>query len=132
MNITYNAGLNRPDDKCMRTIRAIIVFCSALLLTGGFNAATAEQPDKEQVFSSESVDPALIDGSLEPEINIQQFDNREVQEYSINDRVYMIKITPSAGSPYYLVDPDGTGEMEYKRDTVGLEVNPPRWTLFSW
>ena len=116
----------------MRTIRAIIVFCSALLLTGSFNAATAEQPEKEQVFSSESVDPALIDGSLEPEINIQQFNNREVQEYSINDRVYMIKITPSAGSPYYLVDPDGTGEMEYKRDTVGLEENPPRWTLFSW
>ena len=74
----------------------------------------------------------VIETGLEPEINIQQFDNREVQEYSVNDRVYMVKITPAVGSPYYLVDPDGTGEMEYKRDTIGLEVNPPQWTLFRW
>jgi len=96
-------------------------------------AIAAENENKEgRVFSSEDVEPALIDEALEPEINIQQFDNREVQEYSINDHVYMIKITPKIGSPYYLVDPDGTGEMEYKRDTLGLEVNPPQWTLFRW
>jgi hypothetical protein len=99
-----------------------------------FNAATAEEPNKDQnpTFSSADVDPALIETGLEPEINIQQFDNREVQEYSVNDRVYMVKITPAVGFPYYLVDPDGTGEMEYKRDTMGLEVNPPQWTLFRW
>jgi len=94
--------------------------------------AAGNENKEERVFSAEDVDPALIDESLEPEINIQQFDNREVQEYSINDRVYMIKITPKHGFPYYLVDPDGTGEMEYKRDTLGLEVNPPQWTLFRW
>ena len=99
-----------------------------------FNAATAEEPNKDQnqTFSSADVDPALIETGLEPEINIQQFDNREVQEYSVNNHVFMVKITPKVGSPYYLVDPDGTGEMEYKRDTMGLEVNPPQWTLFRW
>ena len=96
-------------------------------------AIAAEAVNNEgRVFSSADVDPVLIEEGLEPEINIQQFDNREVQEYSINDHVYMIKITPKHGFPYYLVDPDGTGEMEYKRDTLGLEVNPPRWTLFRW
>jgi len=104
-----------------------------LIIVSATAAVTGEAGKNEaRVFSSEDVDPAVIDESLEPEINIQQFDNREVQEYSINDRVYMIKITPKHGFPYYLVDPDGTGEMEYKRDTVGLEVNPPQWTLFRW
>jgi len=104
------------------------------LIIVSFTAAVAEEPkqDESRAFSSADVDPAVIDSGLEPEINIQQFDNREVQEYSVNDRVYMVKITPAVGFPYYLVDPDGTGEMEYKRDTMGLEVNPPRWTLFRW
>jgi hypothetical protein len=104
------------------------------LLIFSFSAAQAGEADsgKKQAFSSSDVQPGLIEDGLEPEINIQQFDNREVQEYSVNDRVYMVKITPAVGSPYYLVDPDGTGEMEYKRDTVGLEVNPPQWTLFRW
>lgn len=96
-------------------------------------ATAAEAGNNEvRVFSSEDVNPALIEDAFAPEINIQQFDNREIQEYSVNNHVYMIKITPKHGFPYYLVDPDGTGEMEYKRDTLGLEVNPPRWTLFSW
>ena len=104
------------------------------LIVFTFSMAQAGEPKakQEHVFSSADVSPAVIEDGLEPEINIQQFDNREVQEYSVNDRVYMIKITPVVGSPYYLVDPYGTGEMEYKRDTVGLEVNPPRWTLFRW
>ncbi|MFW2440941.1 MAG: DUF2782 domain-containing protein [Arenicellales bacterium] len=122
----------------MRLIRAIATPASissllALIIFSVTTAIAGEAGKNEvRVFSSEDVNPALIEESLEPEINIQQFDNRDVQEYSINDRVYMIKITPKYGSPYYLVDPDGTGEMEYKRDTVGLQVNPPQWTLFRW
>jgi hypothetical protein len=109
-------------------VLALIVFSFSVVQAGEPNAKEKEK----HVFNSADVSSDVIDDGLEPEINIQQFDNREVQEYSVNDRVYMIKITPSVGSPYYLVDPDGTGEMEYKRDTVGLEVNPPRWTLFRW
>ncbi len=122
----------------MRLIKVIAVPVSIssflLIIVFSVTLATAAENEKKEVrvFSSEDVDPVLIDEALEPEINIQQFDNREVQEYSINDHVYMIKITPTRGSPYYLVDPNGTGEMEYKRDTLGLEVNPPQWTLFRW
>lgn len=115
-----------------------VAAASATMILGliifSLSAAQEGETDanKKHVFSSGDVNPELIEDGLEPEINIQQFDNREVQEYSVNDHVYMVKITPTVGSPYYLVDPDGTGEMEYKRDTVGLEVNPPRWTLFRW
>ncbi len=111
-------------------ILLVLVFISVTVAT----AAETAEPEKKEIpaFSASDVEPDLIDEDLGPEISIQQFDNREVQEYSINDHVYMIKITPKYGSPYYLVDPDGTGEMEYKRDTLGLEVNPPQWTLFRW
>ena len=110
-------------------VLGIIIFS---LTTATIAAAAGTEKNGESTFSSAEVDPAVIESGLEPEINIQQYENREVQEYSVNDRVYMVKITPAVGYPYYLVDPDGTGEMEYKRDTMGLEVNPPQWTLFRW
>lgn len=122
----------------MRLVKAIATPTSIsnllALIIFSVTVAIAGEPEKNEarVFNSEDVDPSLIEESFEPEINIQQFDNRQVQEYSVNDHVYMLKITPKNGFPYYLVDPDGTGEMEYKRDTVGLEVNPPQWTLFRW
>ena len=76
--------------------------------------------------------PGFSATDLEPSVRIEQLDNRTIEEYSVNDNVYMIKITPRYGAPYTLVDPDGTGEMEWRRDTLGMEVTPPRWTLFSW
>lgn len=113
-------------------IAPVAVLLGLIVFSFGAAAAGQAESTESKVFSAADVDPAVIDSGLEPEINIQQFENREVQEYSVNDRVYMVKITPAAGFPYYLVDPDGTGEMEYKRDTMGLEVNPPQWTLFRW
>lgn len=68
----------------------------------------------------------------EPDITITEHDNRTMREYRINNNVYMIKVTPRIGAPYYLVDPDGTGNMEWRRNSLGMDVNPPRWALFSW
>lgn len=69
---------------------------------------------------------------FEPSIKIESYENRTTEEYSVNNNVYMIKITPTVGAPYYLVDPDGTGDMEWKRETDDKYMAPPRWTLHSW
>ncbi len=69
---------------------------------------------------------------FEPSINIESYDNRTTEEYSHNNNVYMIKVTPTMGAPYYLVDPDGSGDMEWKRDTGTQNIAPPKWTLRSW
>lgn len=82
--------------------------------------------DEQETTSSFSAD------DLEPSVRIEQYDNRTIEEYSVNDNVYMIKVKPKYGPAYTLVDPDGNGEMEWRRDTLGMEINPPRWTLFSW
>jgi hypothetical protein len=50
----------------------------------------------------------------------------------VNNNTYMMKITPNAGAPYYLVDADGSGEMEWRRNTPGLDPRVPQWTLFNW
>jgi hypothetical protein len=44
----------------------------------------------------------------------------------------MLKVTPKRGAAYFLVDPAGTGEYEWRRNSQGLDIKPPQWTLGSW
>jgi hypothetical protein len=69
---------------------------------------------------------------FEPQVTLKQHDNRQVEEYRYNDHLYMMRVTPAAGPSYLLVDPDGTGDLEWRRDSSGLVERAPRWTLFSW
>jgi hypothetical protein len=78
------------------------------------------------------LDLRVTESDLEPNVTIQEHENRVVEEYRVNNRLYMIKITPSFGAPYYLVDDDGSGDMEYRRDSGGRDIRVPQWTLFSW
>jgi hypothetical protein len=44
----------------------------------------------------------------------------------------MLKITPNAGAPYYLVDNDGSGDMSWNRGRPALDMTVPQWTLATW
>lgn len=55
-----------------------------------------------------------------------------IQEYQVNDRTFMIKITPAKGFSYYLVDMDGDGRLETRRNVLQPDFLVPQWTLFSW
>ncbi|MCW8945752.1 MAG: DUF2782 domain-containing protein [Sedimenticola sp.] len=69
---------------------------------------------------------------LEPEVTIRESDKGTIQEYRINGRMYMVKITPVAGPPYYLLDNDGDGEMDVRQEAHPGKVAIPQWVLFSW
>ncbi len=78
------------------------------------------------------LDLRVTSADIAPSVNIKEFDNRTVEEYSVNNNTYMVKITPTAGAPYYLVDDDGSGEMAWKRGAPDIENTVPQWTLLSW
>ncbi|MFA7388270.1 MAG: DUF2782 domain-containing protein, partial [Thiohalobacteraceae bacterium] len=69
---------------------------------------------------------------LEPEVTIIRRDDRTVEEYRINGQLYMIKVTPSKGYPYYLVDADGDGELESRRNELDPRILVPSWVIFRW
>ena len=68
---------------------------------------------------------------LEPEVTIIETPNEQIQQYSVNGRVYMVRITPNSGPPYYLLDLDGDGELDVKSNNPG-DNWVPQWVLFSW
>jgi len=55
-----------------------------------------------------------------------------IQEYQVNDRTFMIKVTPAKGFSYYLVDMDGDGRLETRRNVLQPDFLVPQWTLLRW
>jgi hypothetical protein len=72
-----------------------------------------------------------VEEGLEPEVTIKKREREVVEEYRINGQLYMIKITPSRGLPYYLVDTDHDGSLETRRNSLD---NPEvvKWRIFTW
>lgn len=74
----------------------------------------------------------LMDGeSIEPEINIIQKDDRTIEEYRMNGQIYMIKVTPTVGVPYYFIDTDGDGSFDSQQHELSGHI-VPNWILYKW
>jgi hypothetical protein len=70
--------------------------------------------------------------NVKPEETTKKYHNRTETEYRIQQNLYMIKTVPDAGSPYYMVDKRGTGELEYRRNMQNLDMQVPEWVLMRW
>lgn len=63
----------------------------------------------------------------EPEVTITTQGKERHEEYRIGGRLYMIKVIPQKGPPYYLVDTEGHGN--FSRSDLRPSVSPPMWVL---
>ncbi len=79
-----------------------------------------------------SPNPVKSGEQLEPEIKIIEREDAHVTEYRVKGHLYMVKITPIVGQPYYLIDRDGDGEMENRVNNIYQDVATPEWVLFRW
>jgi hypothetical protein len=78
--------------------------------------------------------PAGLNGEeeLQPEVKIIKREEDIIYEYRINDQLYMVKIVPRIGYPYYLVDGDGDGSLESRYNTLEPNLVVPRWMIYRW
>ena len=63
----------------------------------------------------------------EPEIVITTKGEDRYEEYRLGGRLYMIKVTPKIGKPYYLIDNTGSGE--FVRSEFAPKISPPMWII---
>lgn len=73
-----------------------------------------------------------LDESLEPEVVITPRDQGRIKEYRVNGQLYMIEIVPAKGAPYYLIDTDGDGLLDNRRNHLEPELAIPRWPILRW
>ncbi len=104
---------------------------SCAMLTVGlfFSASLALQSAQANEQEQEEADAA---DDAENGVVIKAPKQKTIDEYRVNGKLYMIRITPEKGAPYYLVDADGDGNLETRSNELAPDFLIPSWVIFSW
>jgi len=105
------------------------------LVSGFAMTSTAAEPAKapqRELLEEVPPPPKVIEGEPmeEPQITIRKKGTETIEEYRINGELYMMKVTPQGGTPYFLHKDDPNGGW------VNIGPNPPlsvpHWILFRF
>ncbi len=108
----------------MRRLVLLLAFAAALPVF----AQNADRPKLEPVPEPPASPPGFLDSPNEPQVTIRKQGEDKVEEYRLNGKLYMVRVTPPHGVPYYLVDERGDGTMTRQQPTdSGLRV--PMWVI---
>ncbi len=109
----------------MRPLYCLTLACLSL-------SAYAAQPVAQSKVEPPPPPPMEADDAVdEPQVNITKDAAQTVEEYRANGRLYMIKITPKHGVPYYLVDDRGDGKFA-RQESLDSGFRVPRWIIKSF
>ena len=79
------------------------------------------------------IPPKIQGEQIEPTVTIREEEERLIEEYRFNGEVYMVKVTPKGGIPYYYIDTDGDGRLELDPSQQALNpVQPVYWKIKEW
>ena len=104
-----------------------------LLLLAALPVWAQQKGDRQPLPAVPPPPPGMeaFDENLEPQVTIVKKDADTREEYRIKGKLYMIKVTPSVGPAYYLVDRQGDGNF-VEADIAPNPVRPPMWVIHSW
>ena len=63
-----------------------------------------------------------------PPVTIKPSGQGSVVEYRANGKLYMLKVIPKVGKPYYLVDQKGDGQFA-RQESLDSGMRPPMWVV---
>ena len=111
------------------TVFTAFAFCLALTAF----AQPAPPPPKLEPLPEPPPAPPEIAGDpeLEAQVTIVRRENETIEEFRVNGRLTMVKVTPRHGRPYYLVA-DGASGSFVRRDSLDSGLRVPLWVLFSF
>ena len=98
--------------RIMSRVIALILFL--LSAVGGYSIADEVSPVEE------------------PEVTIIKRDDQTIEEYRVKGQLYMIKVVPVVGPPYYLIDSTGDGSLNMRRNDLDPGLVVPSWMIFRW
>ena len=103
-----------------------VIFLSSLC-----SVAYADQPPPANL---QDLPPPVMDNNEptdEPQVTITTQTEQTVEEFRAAGKLYMIKITPKVGKPYYLVDERGDGKFS-RQESLDSGIRPPRWVILKF
>ena len=102
-----------------------------LLLLSALSAGAFADNDKKAPGKLEPLPPPPAMGnedSDEPGVTITKQTGQTIEEYRVGGRLYMIKVTPKVGKPYYLIDDRGDGKFA-RQESLDSGFRPPSWVI---
>ncbi|HEC17933.1 MAG TPA: DUF2782 domain-containing protein [Gammaproteobacteria bacterium] len=66
------------------------------------------------------------------EVTIEGGKSDIIEELRVNGQLYAIRINPRHGVPYYLVDSDGDGNLETRKNDIDSDLLIPAWVIKKW
>jgi hypothetical protein len=115
----------------------VIAAISAMILLPGPLVAQDELEKPPPIPPAESGDvpipPKIQEEQIVPTVTIREEEDRMIEEYRLDGQIYMVKVTPKGGIPYYYIDTDGDGRLELDMDQRALNpVQPVYWKVKEW
>lgn len=96
--------------------------------------ANSNQHQKAVTNQSQTTDDTAQDEEDQSgdKVRIRGGKDEVISEFRINGQLYMIRVTPKKGVPYYLVDSDGDGKLETRWNELAPNLLIPSWVLLRW
>jgi hypothetical protein len=95
-------------------------------------AAVAAQASPSKDVPIPKKIPSPVSEETAPTVTIRAGANGDrVEEYRQGGKIFMVRITPVRGKPYYLYDDDRNGRLD-RTDADRASVSPVYWTIYSW
>ena len=111
-----------------------VLFALALLLAAPVMAADkAKLPSDLQALPDVPPPPPGINLDAGPEVEERIVIRPEgpAVEYRVGGKLFMVKVTPKIGVPYYLVDHKGDGSFA-RQEGLDSGVRPPQWIIHQF
>ncbi len=115
----------------MQKLKSLAVMLCVLLMP--YHVLAAGKPANAEPLEDVPPPPKIVDGEAleaEPQVTIRKKGKETVEEYSVNGQVYMMKVTPEHGVPYYLHKDDQEGGWVNTGPVEPLSI--PKWVIFRF
>jgi len=129
-----NSEYNPPSVVAMKIVLWLALMLPGLSLAQEQQENPLERPPEipPESVGDQPLPPKVQDEQVEPTVTIRDEEGKRIEEYSRGGLVYMVKVIPDKGVPYYYIDTDGDGQLE-TTPTKGLEpVQPVHWKVKEW
>lgn len=117
----------------MNRLLVAAVFAALSIPAAAQSAARARPPGTTPLEEPPSA-PLLQESepSAEPEVTIRTEGEDTIQEYRVNGKVFMQRVTPKHGHPYVLMDYNGDGTFVRNDHPTDPGVRVPQWVLLTF
>ncbi len=109
-------------------MRRSLLLLALLALSASAQQAPGLQPIPEPPPPPAGMEP---DPSMEPQVTITKRGEDKVEEFRVNGKLYMIRVTPPHGKSYYLIDEKGDGRMS-RQESLDTGLRVPMWVIHSF